>query len=436
MKLSSYGLSPVAKLTAFLSLVAMSAQVGWAQGQYVQPTFSQGASSQQSAPPMPGALLAGGPAAAQGGQFMDVQGNSIALTNYCQSRPGGYGGYPGGQACSGGYGDPMAVDFGGYGEDQCGPHYFDISADVVFLQGTGQFDGLGAFGAVTAATDSPQVLDPNTSENDYEPGWRIAGRYDIGALAILEATYMGMYDIGFTDRVTSTEASNNPPNTPFSLVSVFSDFGVTPIDGIDQGEVYALNYQADLQSTEISYRRYWVGNNPRISGTWLMGARYLRMTDTLQFDAEAFMAESVVNSRRTWDSENDLVGFQLGGDGWFCLRQGLRIGGEAKTGLYNNRFKFRHLGDFPDAAAGADPPADFDVLAEGNQVAFAAEGGVTIVADILPSWSVRGGYQVMYLNSLATAGGNVDQSNINNTTVLTQAQALYHGFHGGVEWIW
>jgi hypothetical protein len=434
MNLSSYLLALAAKVTALLLLVAICSQDGWAQGQYFQPSLGRTAGS-QSAPPMPGALLAGGPAAAQGGQFMDVQGNPIVLqANYCQSCPGGYGGP--GQARTGGYGNPMAVDFGGYGEDQCGPHYFDISADVVFLQASDLFDGLSAFGAVTAATNSPRVLNPNNSSDGYEPGWRIAGRYDIGALALLEVTYMGLYDIGFTDRVSSTEASNNPPNTPFSLVSVFSNFGIMPIDGIDQGEVYALNYEADLQSTEFSYRRYWVGQNPRISGTWLMGARYLRMTDTLQFDADAFFAGGTAFSRRTWDSENDLVGFQCGGDGWICLRQGLRLGGEAKTGIYNNRFKFRHIGDFPTAVPGTAPPADFDVSAEGNQVAFAAEGGVTLVADILPSWSVSGGYQVMYLNSLATAPGNVDQSNISSTAVLTQAHALYHGFHGGIEWIW
>ncbi|MCH2595696.1 MAG: hypothetical protein MKZ95_07785 [Pirellulales bacterium] len=432
----------VFRLAICLTVVAFAAGSVIAQGPLSQAIYQQG--SGQAAPgmpPFPGALLAGGPAAAKGGAFMDVAGNPIVVqTGYCQSGPGGmgqggYGCYGG--SCQGGYGDPMAVDFGGYScPEQCGPHYFDISADVVFMVGEELFDGLAAFGAVTAATDSPQVLDPNNSSDEYDPGWRIAGRYDIGALALLEVTYMGLYDFGFIDRVSSTEASNNPPNTPFSLVSIFSDFGITPIDGIDQGEVYSLNYQADLQSTEISYRRYWVGNNPRVSGTWMMGARYLRMTDTLQFDAEAFMAGLVVNSRRTWDSENDLVGFQFGGDGWLCLRQGLRIGGEAKTGIYNNRFKFRHIGDFPDPGSGADPPADFDVLAEGNQVAFAAEGGVPIEADIFHSWSVRGGYQVMYLNSLATAGGNVDQSNINNTTVLTQAHALYHGFHGGVEWIW
>ena len=56
--------------------------------------------------------------------------------------------------------------------------------------------------------------------------------------------------------------------------------------------------------------------------------------------------------------------------------------------------------------------------------------------DILPSVSLRGGYQVLYLNSLATSANNVDASNFNSTAVLTQDHVLYHGFNGGFEYIW
>ncbi|MCH2115058.1 MAG: hypothetical protein MK171_09140 [Pirellulales bacterium] len=420
-------------VAAFSATLLLNAHRIWAEGGYVQPRFSQPISqtgrAQQAMPPLPGALLAGGPAAAQGNQFMDAGGNSIVMpANYCQGCPGGYG-----PAYPGGYGDPMGIDFGGCGTEQCGPHYFDISVDAVFFAAEELFDNLGNFGAITAAASAPRILNPNDSAGDFEPGWRIMGRYDIGALAVLEATYMGMYDIGFSNRVVSTQVTTSPPDTPFQLVSVFSNFGQDPIDGLDQGEVYALRYESDLQSTEISYRRYWVGKNPRVSGTWLAGARYLRMTESLVHNVEAFVLGVTDFSMRSWNSENDLVGFQFGGDGNICLRQGLRIQGEAKAGIYNNRFKFRHVGEFP---AAGNAPADFDVSVEGNQVAFAAEWGVTLIADILPSWSVRAGYQALYLNSLATAGGNVDETNISNTALLTQSHAIYHGFHSGIEWIW
>jgi hypothetical protein len=59
-----------------------------------------------------------------------------------------------------------------------------------------------------------------------------------------------------------------------------------------------------------------------------------------------------------------------------------------------------------------------------------------MVADILPSVSIRGGYQVLYLNSLVTVGNNIDPVDVTSTVLYTQADALYHGFRGGIEYIW
>ncbi|NOY30717.1 MAG: hypothetical protein GXP28_11280 [Planctomycetes bacterium] len=376
---------------------------------------------QQAAP------LAGGPAAAGGGQFMDVQGNSIVLpASYCPPGPGG--GYGPGGPGGGGYGDPMAVDFGGYGSDQSGPHYFDVALDTVFLQ-RDSFEGAGPTisAGASANIDQGNRLNVLSGREEYEPGWRIAARYDLGPLSVIEGTYMGVYDMGFNGSITSEQASvavGLPPLANFLFTA--PTFGIpVPIATLDAASLYTINYESDLQSTEISYRRYWMGYNSRVTGTFLLGARYLRMTEGFAFNTVTGLGNAALNS----SSENDLVGFQFGGDGWLTLRQGLRIGTEMKAGVYNNRFKLRNTGVF---AQVSNSPADFDVESEGNQVAFAAEGGVTMVADILPSWSIRGGYQVMYLSSLAA----IDAANPLGVSTRTQADALYHGFHGGLEYVW
>lgn len=409
---------------SLLPMVAANAQ----QQGYQAPNFAAAAGPQfhqaQQIPAFPASPLAGGPAAQQGGEFVDVQGKDIIVqTQYAQGCPPGMGGY-------GGYSDPMAIDFGGYGQDQVGPHYFDVSADVVFLQATELFDGVGPLtvGGVPGV-GNPTFLDPDSNSDDYEPGWQIAARYDIGALAVLEVAYMGIYDIGFSDSITSVDATAGLPggSQPFSLFTPdFDQFN--PIDAFDFSNRQSIDYQSDLQSTEITYRRYWVGNNPRVSGTWLAGARYLRLTEDFTHTSEGLVNAAPVVGSRLYSSENDMVGFQFGGDGWIGLRQGLRIGGEAKAGVYNNHFKFRNAATLP-----SNP--DFDVLTTGDQVAFAGEGGATIVADILPSLSLRGGYRVLYMSSIATVGASI---NPNPTVQLVgdQGHALYHGFHGGLEYVW
>jgi len=413
------------------------------EGGYISPRFSSGAGGQplalQQASP-----LAGGPAAAQGGQFMDVQGNSIVLpASYCQSCPGDAGGY-GGYGGAAGYGDPMAVDFGGYGTDQSGPHYFDVSLESVFLS-RDAFEGVGTFISNGIGNTPVNPVDSGLAgQDEYEAGWRIAFRYDLGPLSVLEATYMGLYDIGFTQQLDSTTATGNPN----FLFTIFSDFGTNPIGGfasIDAGNQYTFSYKSDFQSTEFNYRRYWMGFNSRVTGTFLMGARYFRLTEDFTWGISAAdptqgagATDQVFSTLRS-TSENDLVGFQMGGDGWLTLRQGLRIGTESKAGIYNNRFKLNNSGVFPNPSVGTGPnasPMDFSTPSEGNQVAFAAESSVTLVADLLPSLSVRGGYQVYYLSSLATVGGNLASATLGGNNFATQGDALYHGFSGGIEYVW
>lgn len=369
---------------------------------------------------------------------MDAHGNNIVMpASFCEPGGGCYGGMTGAD-CYGGAGgmggDPGAayVDFGGYGPDQCGPYYFDIAVDTVFLQPTDFFMDVPDLASVTA--QGPTIMSPEADNDDYEAGWQIAVRYDLGPLSVLEGTYMGLYDIGFTDRrdsLTETDIFFGVPQRD-QLNSVFSGYGTTPILGLDAGDVYTANYESDLQSTEFSYRRYWVGHSSRVSGTYLLGFRYLRMTEDFNFDTVTDVLTQTPNfGNLFWGSTNDLVGFQLGGDGCFCLLQGLRLNAEGKAGIYNNRWKYGHSTSLPDP--------DFDNVnfsTDGNQVAFAGEGKAELVFDILPSWSLRGGYRVLYMSSLVTVGNNIDAADVASTAVLTQADGLYHGFHGGVEYIW
>ncbi|HMO87448.1 MAG TPA: hypothetical protein PKC18_21255, partial [Lacipirellulaceae bacterium] len=165
-------------------------------------------------------------------------------------------------------------------------------------------------------------------------------------------------------------------------------------------------------------------------GTYLLGARYLRMAEDLNYSTVTnALSLEPLNGNLRYEADNDLVGFQMGGDGWICLRQGLRLGGETKVGIYNNRFKYYNAATLPDQ--------DLDPFNnDGNQVAFAGEASLDLVADILPSFSIRGGYRVLYMNSLVTVGNNIDPAELVSTTVYTQADALFHGFHAGLEYIW
>ena len=79
-----------------------------------------------------------------------------------------------------------------------------------------------------------------------EPGWRIAGRIDLGPLSVFEATYMGLADFNYRENVNSLDVDPND----YQLESVFSTYGqnvaIFPILGIDDGRSHRLSYHSEL----------------------------------------------------------------------------------------------------------------------------------------------------------------------------------------------
>ena len=118
---------------------------------------------------------------------------------------------------------------------------------------------------------------------------------------MIEIGYSGLYE--WSDRA---EFQSNG----FDLFSPFSDFGNDPAGGIgltetDLADFASLEYWSELHNGEISYRHYWVGYNPRVTGTWLAGFRYTRMSEDF-FYATSTQTGSYLSQIKT---ENDLAGF-------------------------------------------------------------------------------------------------------------------------------
>jgi len=139
------------------------------------------------------------------------------------------------------------------------------------------------------------------------------------------------------------------------------------------------------------------------------------------------------------DCENNLAGFQTGGDIWVSLCQGLRFGTEAKVGIYDNHSRLANR--ISTTPAGVQPPTLFEEFKD-DHAAFISEGSFDVVADILPSLSIRAGYEVLFLNELVLAGDNFNQTSPYGNQgprvpfVDTHGELFYHGGHVGIEYCW
>ena len=441
-----------------------------------------------AAQPQAAAMPPWTPAAAPGQPLVNAYGEPLVQpAQYCGPVAGGgcygdpmggcYGYGPGG----GGYGMPGGMDpFGGayQNTEQCGPHYFDFSAEYLYYQRddteisesavfstNGQINSAGVppvLGPIPPAQVRLRFGDPVSDDLN---GYRLAGRIDVGALSVAEFTY--------SELTTGTGAAtiNDPLSTQlFSIYSLYGsatngDFGVGGSAGAPTGSDFeetgnalrhSLTYKSDLQSAEASFRRYWVGYNPRVSGTVMIGFRYTSLEEAMGFgafnevdvsdptDPPEIVGKSILVST---EASNYLSGLQVGGDAWITIVQGLRIGCDGRIGLYANDTEYAASV----VASDGDPTGVLGKAWSDTQVAFLSELRVSMVADIAPSVSLKAGYELLFIENVTLVQDGIGfvqpYGDINNIAqqlaidpqtrglngIDTSGNAFYHGFHAGLE---
>jgi hypothetical protein len=121
--------------------------------------------------------------------------------------------------------------------------------------------------------------------------------------------------------------------------------------------------------------------------------------------------------------------------------QGVRIGAEGKVGIYNNNYVLDNvIITTPEAGS----PPDLVERFASNNGAFIGEASVDVVADVLPSWSIRAGYEVLFINSLVLALENFNTASPyglpgqtpREPFLFDQGNAFMHGGHVGIENVW
>ena len=337
----------------------------------------------------------------------------------------------GGMGCPLCIGDPASEDFdvrilrwllpygaGGIAE----PRWYDIYADVLYLERNEvsrvvNFMSSGISGPIALSSDS-------MSFND-EYGFRVGGAIQIGNGNALEAHYMGTFN--WDARAQVTDAGGN-------LFSAFSDFGTSPFNGFDDsdGATFAsIAYGTTFHSVEMNYRQRWMAPNPRVQGSWLYGARFFELSEGF----EHRITGRAGSTNYQIGTYNALIGFQVGGDGWLTIIPGLRVGGEAKVGIYGNRAK---QGSTIVATSIANPVIE---SAKSRSVAFLGEAQLEAIWRISHRWTFRAGYEFLYVDGVALAIENFNSgppfvAGQRTVSINDNGDVFYHGGFLGLEWIW
>ena len=198
----------------------------------------------------------------------------------------------------------------------------------------------------------------------------------------------------------------------------------------------SIDFHSELHNAELNLM-YRIPVRSCKQEAWLIaGARYVRVDENLQYRTESGPNDPVLVIRTSFtdvQSENDMVGGQLGGMLHHCVTKRLRVSLDAKAALmvnFTEQSNFVTTNLFP---LGGEQLSD-------DSLALVTDAGASLTFDINCWCSVTGGYRMMYVDGLALAVENfslvLPGSGLRQPFLDDNGSILYHGAHLGMEIRW
>ncbi len=261
--------------------------------------------------------------------------------------------------------------------------------------------------AAVIPTAGPGVIS-NTTDFNYGN----AAGVDVGAIRNfangdgIEMRYFGAFNI--ESPIVQYGAVGNV------RIGSFSNFGATNLTG---------DANASLHSIEANYLRYYSDRT-----SWVIGFRAIEYQDDVNYD----ITFPAFTANYNWNENNHLYGAQLGGNfNLWNLDGPFQLTGSMKAGIYGNVAE-------NDFTLRPSTGGQFDGGGKATRVAFVGDIGVNAAYFVTANLAIRGGYQLLWLDGVATGPGaiatataNSSQAGINSTN-----NVFFHGATAGVEYVW
>ena len=358
----------------------------------------------------------------------------------CDNCSGGMGGGMGGHLANGLLGDVFGL-VAPYPDGGCAAvRWYDFAVDFMSLR---REDAGRRVNFASLGINGPIVLDSNDLDFDAESSFRFSAMFQVGPGSNLEFTYFGLFF--WDDRAVATSANND-------LFSAFSSFGLVGPGGFtetDNSDLQFIDYESSFDSFEVNFRQRWMAPNCRFQGSWLCGVRYFKLDEDFNYftqsTANTIPADPILGTPAILPSlnnninvHNNMTGAQIGGDLWMCVLPGLRVGAEGKAGVYGNRIAVENTIAVNTGAA----PVVEDLVR--NDVSFLGEVNLMATYRLNYNWTLRGGYQFLYVDGVAlgpenfnpTAPVSLDPASTRVATVNDNGSVFYHGWFIGTEFMW
>lgn len=265
------------------------------------------------------------------------------------------------------------------------------------------------------------------STGDLNGDWGVGQRYLLGrqldACSAVEASYFGIIDW----------------NTGNRLASQTNNLGIPPdlnVPGTDYANADTMRIRSSsrLNNVEFNYVRT-VSGSPWHGTSILAGFRYVNFNNS--FNIASDDGDDIL-SHYNIKAKNNLYGAQIG---LRTVRTYSRWGWDVtgKAGLFGNDAKQRQfIEDQPGGLIRPLPGDGSSVGSRHDSVAFVGDINTSLVLRLTDTWSLRGGYNVMWIEGLALAGDQLDFSftSASGTRQSNSGGVFLHGASVGLQARW
>ncbi len=289
------------------------------------------------------------------------------------------------------------------------------------------YDNYDTFPLARSGPTGPTVLSTSNLEPEFDSGGRFTIGRTFGGCFQVEGTYLGAYS--WCDEVAVADGTG-------SLSSAFSNFANPAVAGLDNNNLAVARDFNRFTSAELNVRT-WINMPPGpFDVSLLVGARYMSAYEEFGFrTVSALPLPGGSQNSATVATNNDMYGVQIGIDFKWLVYSKFYFDYDLKGGVLNNfasqTTQYSHIdqnGVQTDFATGADRQRTVwfgDMMLTGN-------------FQFRPNWTLRAGYQAIFVDGLALGPNNLQRNNTLLTAgpgqLIDDGRAVYHGPVLGLMW--
>jgi hypothetical protein len=312
------------------------------------------------------------------------------------------------------------------------PWYFQ--ADALALRR----DVHGATDVASLNTPENIVLSTRDFDEPFKGGARLLlGRTFGDSPFQVECSYFA------TDQLNASAAIRDvTPNIPGggttgNLFSPFTKFGNPAVEGADYNTFVSIQESSTLQNGELNVRRLLPLPPGRFTGSILVGARYMQIGEQFDYFSESQLPPGGSTNAVQTRTRNELWGPQIGvlldcyiEDQWW-------VNFGIKGAICNNSAfqETRYVNTGSTALSG-----DYYHSRSGSATTYLGDLHLTFVYRWTPNFTVRIGYQAIWVQGLVLASENfhpsLEQLRLGPAEFKDTGKTVYHGPHLGAELAW